>query len=340
LFDPVVVPGQGEEPTAPRLRTEIADWIHSEPLRALIGRFGGGTMPGGGLAAELAYLDEFTADAWHFRTEDGEERNQIDLDAISGADEELALAAADALGLERPRPPRYRHYDHVVMLGGLVRANLWRPAYAAHLLRTGVTAGNVVAISAYRDLARNPEHPDRDEYKLLEVFGLPRRGSEWEVMEDGLRRAFDLPAFTVEAQSGPEADGWERFRVASASSAEHRVTLVVAPSPDPGRRANTADGYRYWAGQVGHVQPGQRVLAVTTSIYVPYQHAVAIQLLGLPFGCSIDTVGIDFTVIDNGRSPQDLRGVSYLLEIRSAIRAYRHLDAMLDSDAVAAQQVR
>jgi UDP-N-acetylmuramoyl-L-alanine---L-glutamate ligase len=329
VFEDVAVPGLGDEPDAGRLLEEIGNWVDSEPLRALVRRFGNGN-PSGEIAAQLAYLDEFTAREWNFRRD--EERNQVDADAVTGADEQLVIAAADALGLVRPRPPRYRHYDHVVMLGGLVRANLWRTEYAAHLLRHEVTADAVVAISAYRDLARNEKDPSRDEYELLDVFGLPRRSFEWEVMEDGLRRAFGLPAFSVEQQSGPDAEGPARYRVAAAEAGTNRVSLVVAPALEPGRRANTADGYRYWADQVGHVKPGQRILAVTTCIYVPYQHAVALQHLGIPFGCSIDTVGVDFGVIDDTRSPQAFRGVHYLLEIRSAIRAFRHLVGLLDQE--------
>lgn len=327
VFPPCVVPGQGEDPTAEVLLAEIAAWVRSAPLRALVRHFGHGT-PSGDLAEELDYLDEFTAEEWNFRRADADdpmERNEIDEDAVSGADEELAIAAADALGLVRPRPPRYQRYDHVVVLGGLVRADLWRPAYAAHLLRTGVSADNIVAISAYRNLRKNEKKPDRDEYELLKVFGMPRRDYEWQVMEDGLRRAFDLPGFTVTLESSPDAEDGARFRVAHAESAGRTVSLVVAPALDGGPRANTADGYRYWAEQIGHVKPGDRVLAVTTCIYVPYQHAVAIQLLGLPFGCSIDTVGIDFGVVDDSRAPQEFRGAHYLLEVRSALRAYRQL---------------
>ena len=172
----------------------------------------------------------------------------------------------------------------------------------------------MTAISAYRNW-RERGHPDRDEFKLLAVFGLPHRDYEWEVMEDSLRRAFDLPEFTVERESEPSAEGPARFRVAWAESAGRRVTLVVAPAPEAGRRANTADGYHYWAAQVGHVKPGDRVLAVTTCIYVPYQHAVALQNLALPFGCSVDTVGIDFTAIGDDPNPQRFRGAHYLLEI-------------------------
>lgn len=339
MFQEVTVPGQGEDPTPQVLIAEITDWVRSKALRSLVTRFGG-TLADDGLAAQLAYLDEFTASAWNFRrrVSDGpKERNQVDVDAVTGPDEDLVVAAADALGLVRPRPPRYSGYDHVVMLGGLVRANLWRTAYAAHLLNHGVTGGNVVAISAYRDLAGNDTDPSLDEFKLLEAFGLPCRDYEWEVMEDGLRRAFDLPAFTVERESDPAAEGPQRFRVASATAQGRRVSLIVAPALEPGRRANTADGYRYWADQVQHVKPGERILAVTTCIYVPYQHAIALQHLALPFGCSVDTVGIDFSAIGDDPNPQRFRGAHYLLEVRSALLAYRNLVTRLSGDGAAGQ---
>lgn len=290
------------------------------------------TFPRGSLAAELAYLDEFTAANWNFRrrVKAGPlERNQIDADAVTGADGEFAVAAANALGLVDPRPPKYDSYDHVVTLGGFVGANIWRPAYAAYLLDRGIAARNVAGISAYRHLSRNDADPQRDEFKLLDAFGLPQREYEWEVMEDGLRRAFGLPPFTVERQSDPSAEGSARFRVASATVAERRVSLVVAPALVPGGRADTTAGYRYWAGQVDHVKPGERILAVTTCIYIPYQHAIALQHLALPFGCSVDTVGIDFSVIGDGSASQQFSAVHYLLEIRSAVLAYQWLVTML-----------
>jgi hypothetical protein len=338
MFQQVVVPGQGEDPTPEVLLAEIAEWVDSEPLQALVRRFGA-EMPVGSLATQLAYLDEFTSAHWDFRRrvrEGSLERNQIDAGAVTGTDEELAVAVADALGLVRPRQPRYDSYDHVVTLGGLVGANVWRPAYAAYLLGHGISARNVVGISAYRNLAGNDEDPQRDEFRLLDSFGLPQREYEWQVMEDGLRRAFDLPEFTVERESGPSAEGSARFRVASASSGGRRVSLVVAPALEPGRRADTAAGYRYWADQVDHVKPGERILAVTTCIYVPYQHAIALQHLALPFGCSVDTVGVDFSAIGDNPNPQGFRGAHYLLEIRSALLGYQRLAAMLsDSESTA-----
>jgi hypothetical protein len=331
VFQEVTVPGQGEDPTSEVLLAEIAGWVRSTPLASLVSHFGG-ALPTDSLAAQLAYLDEFTALAWNFRHRVGEgpkERNQVDAEAVSGSDEELVLAAAEALGLVRPRPPIYREYQHVLMLGGLVRANLWRTTYAAHLLNNGITAGDVTAITAYRDLAPNVQDPSLDEFNLLKAFGLPRRDYEWEVMEDSLRRAFGLPEFAVERKSEQAAEGAQRFRVASATAGERKVRLIVAPALEPGRRANTADGYRYWADQVQHVKPGERILAVTTCIYVPYQHAVALEHLAIPFGCSVDTVGIDFSAIGDDPNPQRFRGAHYLLEIRSALLAYRHLVTLL-----------
>ena len=40
MFEPVLVPGQGEEPTPEVLLAEIDGWISSEPLLALLERFG------------------------------------------------------------------------------------------------------------------------------------------------------------------------------------------------------------------------------------------------------------------------------------------------------------
>lgn len=326
MFTPVPVPVLGKKPTTELILGEIDAWLSSDPLAELVNRFGKGS-PEGDLMERLAYLDGFTAGAWNFRKTDSDdvlERNQVDTDAISGDEEQVVLDAAAALGLVTPEPPRYDHYDHVVMLGGLVRANLWRPAYAAYLMRNGVRARNIVALSAYRKMANNEKDPLKDEPNLLKLFGLPPYQYEWEVMEAGLRRAFDLNEMVVEVQSPPETPENKRERVSSGLTNEGKVQLVVAPAPPDKKRATTPDTYEYWAEKVAHVKDGDRVLVVTSCIYVPFQHAAAVQYLG-PHGCVIDTVGIDHAAVDDSAAPQQFRGVNYLLEIRSAIIAYRRL---------------
>ena len=185
----------------------------------------------------------------------------------------------------------------------------------------------MVALTAFRELARNEQDRSKDEFALLQLAGLPARRYECEVGEDCLRRSFTLPELTVLRESEPEAADSRRVRVAEARTPDQLVTLVAASTLDPSGawRADTAAAYKYWAEQVGHVKPDDRILAVTTCIYVPYQHAVALQRLALPYGCVVDTVGIDHAVIGSDAAPQVFAGVHYLQEIRSAIVAYRTL---------------
>lgn len=327
VFKEVAVLGQGEDPIPELLLDQIAAWVRSAPMQSLISR-SGGTLAATGLTEQLAYLDEFTQ-SWNFRhsVSDGpRERGRVDGDAVSVADEDLVIAAADALGLVRPRAPKYRHYDHVLTLGGLVTANRWRTAYTAHLLNNGISADNIAAITAYRRLALAAASRPMDEFTLLDTFGLPRREFEWEVMEDCLCLAFGISGFTVQHESDPSTGEGQRFRVASATAAGRKVSLIAAPALKAGRlRADTSDGYRFWASQVQQMQPGERILAVTTCIYVPYQHAVALQHLALPFGCTVDTVGINFSAIGDDPDPLRFRGAHYLTEIRSALLAYRRV---------------
>jgi hypothetical protein len=329
-FDAVPVPGRGECATPEVLTSEVAGWVRSEPIRVLVDRFGEGSLPGTGLAEDLAFLDEMSARHWDTRR--GVERNQVNRAPFDDAEEELVLAAASALGLVVPAPPRFDEYDHVVLLGGLVRANIWRTEYAAHLLRQGVRTANVVALTAFRELARNKEDRSKDEYALLQLAGLPDRRYECEVVEDCLRRSFSVPELTVLRESEPDAEDNRRVRVAESRTSDQLITLVAASTLDPSGewRADTAATYKYWAEQVGHVKPKDRILAVTTCIYVPYQHAVALQRLALPYGCVVDTVGIDHELIGNSPAPQVFAGVHYLQELRSAIVAYRRLLGMLE----------
>lgn len=340
VFPDVNVPGSGEDPTPQVLRREIDEWIQSEAFQALLVAEGG--QPTGLLRERLAYLDGFSAAAWDFRAKAARltkagylERNQVAVDEVDGEREALATAAARALGLVEARPPASSSYDHVLVLGGLVRANVWRSAYAAHLLTAGrVQAPVVTGLTAFRELARNDSDPSLDEPSLLSAFGLPDRQTEAEVMEDALVRAFGLEsALTTSAGGGDENGQQGRFRVASHVTSGLTVDLVAAPNPRSSHRANTAQTMTYWAQDVVHLRPGQTILFVTSSIYVPFQHAVAVQSLGLPFGARVETIGVDHTIIEPAPMPQTFRGVHFLQELRSAVRAYRQLlEAATETD--------
>jgi hypothetical protein len=108
------------------------------------------------------------------------------------------------------------------------------------------------------------------------------------------------------------------------------VRVLAAPSTEPDRRrAHTADTQRFWAEHV-RLRPGDPVLMVTAPIYVPFQHCDALRTLALPYGCGIETVGVDPDWSPLVRVPEPtLTPGRYLQEIRSAIRSIRALHAAL-----------
>ena len=151
MFDNVVVPGSGGSLEPSDLSAEIAGWANSEALRALLEHFSAPAMPDG-LAAKLAALEEFTAQAWDFRRgADGRtlDRNQVNPGVIDDpATEHLVRAAATTLGLAQARPPSRRIRLHRDPRRSRAGERVGEASYAAYLLEKGVvTAAKVVASS-------------------------------------------------------------------------------------------------------------------------------------------------------------------------------------------------
>ena len=217
-----------------------------------------------------------------------------------------------------PAPPRRTAFDHVFVRGGLVRACVSRPAHAAGLLNDGaITTAEVTALGGHRPFAG-------DELALAAAAELPDVTEEYEALDAGTRRAFGLgaPVESTGEQSNSTGGTWTVRTYQHPSG--YRVRVAAAPSSEPGtRRANTADTYQWFARTLARLEPGQRLLAVTTAIYVPAQHAAALRMLGLPFGVEIETVGI--TPSTAGPLAQTFTTSNYLQEMRSTIQSYRAL---------------
>lgn len=326
------VPAIGERPD---LKAEISKWIASPPMRALVESF---ASPGDvwepffdndiALAQRLAALESFT-DRWDTRR--GLERNLSGDLPMTQWQSALVLNAADALGLRSPGTPRRKDYDYVILLGGLIRACFQRPAYAARLLARGeVHAAAVVALGARRplggdepDLARQLGEPDLD-----------KNSDEFEALDRGTRAAFGLgkPIAIRSEPAVPELgphSAWEE-RVYHPAKGP-RIIVAAAPSRRPdAARADTADGYAWFAGNIARLVPEQRILAVTTDIYRPYQHLAALRMLALPYRVEVETVGH----APAGVEPvlrQPFSPARYLQEIRSAVQGCRALLAAIDS---------
>ncbi|MFC4144675.1 hypothetical protein ACFO0M_00225 [Micromonospora mangrovi] len=304
------------------LTAGIRAWVGSPPLRSLVGHFGG-DWPAGDLAAVLAGLDDFSARHWDFR--DGRERPDAREPAVDPATAGLVLACAEALGLVRATPSTRPRCAHLLVLGGLAHACLRRTAYAAHLVRTGTGVdGEVAVLGSFRPLSPA-------EHDILAAVGVTGCATEVDVLDAGVRAAFGVDRPTE--QVGVDADHPHR----AWSSRTYRPTggppvrVLAAPSSEPERRrAHTADTQRFWAEHV-RLSVGDPVLMVTAPIYVPFQHCDALRTLALPYGCGIETVGVDPALATLARLPEPtLTPGRYLQEIRSAIRSLRALHAALD----------
>jgi hypothetical protein len=320
-FDPVPLVGTGLDPAK-----DIDGWLSSVPVHALVEAFSRDERDRelardlaagrGDVEDRLARLDAFT-DRWDTRR--GRERNQADELPLSPEQKELVSAAAGALGMCGGTRLRFDHYDHVLMLGGLIRACLVRTAYAAHLLRSGqVTAGSVTALGGHRPFVG-------DEFVLAAEAGAPELAEEYEAMDFGTRRAFGLgrPESVEGEESELPGGTWavRRYRTADGMP----VQVVAAPSSRPERRrADTLDTYAFFAEQIAELEPGERLLLVTTSLHVPAQHATAVQMLKLPFGVEVDTVGNQPGVVAGAPVPH-LSATKCLLEVRSTVRSLAHL---------------
>ncbi|WP_244316992.1 hypothetical protein [Micromonospora terminaliae] len=317
----VALPTGAAGTTRVALAAGIDAWVGSPPMRALVGHFGG-DWPAGDLSTVLAGLDDFSARHWDFRA--GRERPDAREPAFDPATVGLVHDAAAALGLVRPLPPTLPRYAHLLVLGGLAHACVRRTAYAAHLARTvaGVT-GEVAVLGSFRPLSPV-------ESRLLADAGVHGCATEVDALDAGVRLAFGVAAPSEEI--GETADhphrAWSARTYRPAGLPPVRV--LAAPSGEPDRRrAHTADTQRFWAEHV-RLRDGDPVLMVTAPIYVPFQHCDALRTLAVPFGCGIDTVGVDPALAAPVPVPEPtLTPGRYLQEIRSAVRSMRALHATL-----------
>lgn len=320
-FDPVPQVGTGTD-----LHADLARWIASPPLAALVSEFGGDsadlTAPHRTLADRFALLDSFT-DRWDTRVDPvtgaQRERNEADELELTAQQQDLVLAAADAFGMRKVHPPQHTDYDHVFMLGGLIRACFNRPAYAAHLIRVGaVRTKSVVALGGHRAFRG-------DEPALAAAAGHPDLAEEYEALDRGTRLAFGLAEPThVEGEESELVGGrWSVRHYAGEQGVQ--IIVAAAPSSLPSqRRADTADTYAWFATTLAHLSAGQRVLAVTSPIYVNQQHAAAIRRLGVPYSVEVETIGNDPALVPPALD-QPFSQTKYLMEIRSTVRAFRAL---------------
>lgn len=265
-------------------------------------------------AEHLARLVSF-ANRWDARA--GRERDQA---APIPTDPELTAALADAampLGLAGREMPLLRDVDAVVMTGGMVRAQFVKPRAVEALLRAGLGTSAVVFLGGFRSFSA-------EERRLAATLG-SESTDEFTSMQEGMQQLFGPSADVEDLGSG--GTGFADWRSVTWGGGARRFSVVAAPSSDPlRRRAHTADTFRFWASRAEGVG---RVLVVTTPVYVPYQAAVAVEVLGVEYGMVVETVGVGASESDLGALTQVFRPQHQLQELRSALRAMRSLRTVL-----------
>ncbi|MEO7147662.1 MAG: hypothetical protein ABIX09_07220, partial [Terrimesophilobacter sp.] len=209
----------------------------------------------------------------------------------------------------------------VLMTGGMVRAGIVKPRFLRELELGGITFSEAVFLGGFREFAG-------DEAGLARELGVDG-DNEVDAMAFGMRQAFGpLPTSDiVEFRSDGVAASW---RDESWNVPGRRLRVVAAPSSEPQRRrANTADTFRFWA--VRHGKATDRVLIITTPIYVPYQAAVAVEVLGLEFGHQVETVAVSAAASNLGEHSQKFLPHHQLQELRSAVSGFHSLRQKLVS---------
>ncbi|MFI2714570.1 hypothetical protein ACH495_31060 [Micromonospora sp. NPDC018662] len=287
----------------------IASWVDSPAMTALLDEFGGGSRPGP-LGDRLDALEEFSA-RWDHR-KGLLERHQVVGESFAAPVDARIRSAARSLGLAGRVMPRSRSFDHILVLGGGVRTMMARAHLAATILRRGVRAGSVAGLGSLR--------PIPEQNVIAGGLGLGDVATEGDAVDEALRYAFGAAPAT-ERRSGTTEAG-QPWWVRSHPDVDPPVHVLAAPSTRPGERANTADTLLGWAELVRSASVGTRLLVVTTDIFVPFQHCDAVRLLGLRYGCEVETVGFDSTA--NRWVPPPATS-AILQEVRSAIRSMQAL---------------
>ena len=287
----------------------IRDWIDSAAMARLLDVFG--AEPARGDTAErLTALAEFSARTWDFRR-GARERWEI---VAAGFTPEVDVAvrqATAALGLNsRARPSG--HYRHALVLGGGPASATARFGLLTRLIGAG--ACSVAAVSGLASF-RPSTDPEKLLAKRLQFGDCP---TEFDSVAGALA---DGP-FTDRVQQTPTG----QVTIREFAHAVPR-RFVVAAVPGAGQaRANTTDTLVCWAENLGPLTPADRVLVVTTDLYVPFQHCAAVRAVGLRYCCEVETIGVDSAELDpsvrGGAQTEKL-----LQEVNSAIRELRELYA-------------
>ena len=248
------------------VRASAASWLATPALSALAHALGGPLIRS--VPDDLPALAQWSRQV--LDTRGGAERHEA-LPA-SPPDKTIRLIA-DAgrdLGLLATSPPELSTYDMTVILGGTATGNRLRVGLAAEFAQRGTDLGTIAGLSARRLITAS-------ERTAEQVPGTER--AEWQNLLRELSTAFRPSSRSHYEPQETIANFQTAPDKGFTNPAGREMRILVAPSRNLKRRADTADSIGYLVHRIPPVRR-RRMLIITSTIYAPYQFfAIAPQLL-------------------------------------------------------------
>jgi hypothetical protein len=283
-------------------------------------------------------VEQMAAADFNFRAGAGQQyRERLQASAADFTPEFRArvLDLTAQLGLVRAQEPRASRYDKTLVLGGGYRSPVLRARYAALLRSKGFQLGEVSFLGSPRFLIEDP--PER---AVTDTYA-PGASDEFDLMVAAAQAEFGLTPARTEflcgcssaqplcpswlkrhadgAEQTPAAYTHERRAVLVDDAGRTVASVLSASTGRPPYRPDTSDTFALWA-RCANPQLGQRVLVVTSQVFVPFQSFDGMRRLYLPHGVDLDAVGYGDDWEERPRTAEYL-----LQETLSAIRSGRRL---------------
>ena len=262
----------------------ISKWVNSDALYKMVSIFGQ-SIPDFPLKDKIDWLNEF-ANEWDYRKKQAREgeRGNVQEDPIARASGDKILECVKCLGLENIESPILLP-DYILPLGGARLSNYARPLKARELIDiNGIQGKTVIALSGTRPI-NEVERP------FMESFA-PNAVTEFDAISKGLEKAFSLSENKINEEYCKNDNinlEWAQ-RTYIEKYHDNAIISLAAPSSDPDRRANSRDTFEFFLNKF-HITNGDRVLLVTSCIYVPFQ-LLRFMDLAIEKGFYVDCVGM------------------------------------------------
>ncbi len=250
--------------------------------------------------------------AFDFRQ--GKKREELEGGDLSQDVKDLAEKLVDKYDMRRNTEPKDPDVDAAIVLGAAGVTPRTRLEYLVDLMDQGkVNTSRIVMVAGERQMdMRQDKNGQTEVDRAGEVaynFGGEPAATEFDLMRNTVAKQFNVADNEWEYYEGddpnvPHEQGFHTtWRFARAYKDGKEILVTSAPMIDedryspadgsPRNRANTIDSWLFAARilQMGKIDGG-KLLGVTNSVFVPFQHADAQKAL-TGYGINVETVGMN-----------------------------------------------